>query len=115
MAGRGVAFGDLNNDGFVDAVISVLGGRPVVLRGRPNGNHWLTLNLGGRLGVKVRTGKQSAYATTSGSYLSASDARVHFGLADQTHATIEVLWPSGKHQTLENVVADRIITVKEPQ
>ncbi|MEJ7608301.1 MAG: ASPIC/UnbV domain-containing protein [Bryobacteraceae bacterium] len=63
----------------------------------------------------MRLGKQSVYATTSGSYLSASDPRVHFGLGTSTSATAEILWPSGRRQRLENVPVDRVITVKEPQ
>lgn len=121
VAGRGAAFGDMNNDGAMDVVVSVLGGRPLVIRGKPNSNHWLTLKLIGThsnrdgQGARVRIGKQWGYATTSGSYLSASDGRVHFGLGAQTHAGVEIFWPSGKHQTLENVASDRVITVKEPE
>ena len=64
VAGRGAAFGDLNNDGTMDAVVSVLGGHPLVLRNRPDRNHWLTLKLVGVRsnrdghGAKVRIGKQ---------------------------------------------------------
>ena len=89
VAGRGAAFGDLNNDGYVDAVVSVLGGRPLVLLNPGGTNHWLTLKLVGvqsnrdGAGAKVRIGKQWAYATTSGSYLSASDGRVYFGLGSE--------------------------------
>ncbi len=119
VAGRGAAFGDLNNDGYVDVVVSVLGSRPLVFLNRGGKNHWLTLKLVGAesnrdgLGAKVRVGKQWGYATTSGSYLSASDARVHFGLGAATRATVEILWPSGTKQVIENVPADRIVTVKE--
>jgi hypothetical protein len=121
VAGRGAAFGDMNNDGSIDVVVAVLGGSPIVLYGRPNGQHWLILKLVGTrsnrdgLGAKVRIGKQFAYATTSGSYLSASDSRVHFGLAGMTKATIEIRWPSGKRQVLEDVAADQILTVSEPE
>ena len=121
VAGRGAAFGDLNNDGSIDAVICVLGGKPLVLRGRPNGNHWITLKLIGThsnrdgAGVKVHIGNQWAYATTSGSYLSASDGRVHFGLGRETRCHLEVLWPGGRRQTLADLAADRIVTVREPE
>ena len=99
----------------------VLGGPPLVILGRRNANHWLTLKLSGTrsnrdgIGAKVRIGRQWVYATTSGSYLSASDARVHFGLGSDSHATVEIFWPGGKRQVLEHVDADRIITVKEPE
>jgi hypothetical protein len=121
VAGRGVAFGDLNNDGAMDVVISVLNGRPIVLTGSAGKNHWLTLRLEGTRsnrdgqGARVQTGKQTVYASTSGSYLSAADPRIHFGLGDATRATVEILWPSGKVQTLENLQVDRIVTVKEPE
>lgn len=121
IAGRGAAFGDLNNDGAIDAVIAVLGGQPIVFRNRPNENHWLTLKLIGKksnrdgIGAKVRIGKQWVYVTTAGSYLSASDNRAHFGLGTDRKATVEIFWPSGKRQVMENVTADRVITIEEPQ
>lgn len=121
VAGRGAAFGDLNNDGSIDVVMSSLGGQPLVLHGRPNNNHWLALKLVGTrsnrdcLGAKIRIGKQWAYATTAGSYLSASDSRVHFGLGGDSRATVEILWPSGKRQVLDNIAVDRVITVRENQ
>jgi enediyne biosynthesis protein E4 len=121
VAGRGAAFGDLNNDGRMDVVVSVLGGRPLVLLNRGKASHWLALNLIGTranrdgIGAKVRIGKQWAYTTTAGGYLSASDARVHFGLGAVTKATVEIVWPGGKRQVLENVAADRILTVKETE
>jgi hypothetical protein len=121
VAGRGAAFGDLNNDGAMDAVVAVLGGPPVVLRGRRNGNHWLKLKLVGTrsnrdgMGAVVRVGNQRVYATTSGSYLSASDGRVHVGLAEAKEATVDIAWPSGQRQTLTNLKADQIVTVEEPR
>src|SRR5712691_4055215 len=121
VAGRGAAFGDLNNDGYVDAVVSVLGGRPLVLLNPGGKNHWLILKLVGvhsnrdGAGAKVRVGNQWAYATTSGSYLSASDGRVYFGLRSDREATVEIVWPGGKKQILEHVPADRVVTVKEQE
>lgn len=121
VAGRGAAFGDLNNDGFMDAVVAVLNGQPLFLRGRPNSNHWLTLQLTGTrsnrqgLGARVRAGQQAATATTSGSYLSANDPRVHFGLGRATDVEVEVTWPSGQRQSLGRVQADQTIAVKEPE
>jgi hypothetical protein len=64
-------------------------------------------------GARLNIGKQFAYVTRSGSYLSASDSRVHFGLGSAKQATVEILWPSGKRQVLENVAADQMVTVKE--
>jgi hypothetical protein len=121
VAGRGVAFGQLSNDGRMDAVVSVLNGRPVVFRNRGgNENHWLTLYLVGTqsnrdgFGAKVKVNGQYGYCTSTGSYLSAHDKRLHFGLGAAREAKVEIRWPSGKQQTLEKVAADRILTVKEP-
>ena len=63
----------------------------------------------------MRIGRQWVYTTTSGSYLSASDGRVHFGLGSDSHVTVEIFWPGGKRQVLEDVEPDRIVTVKEPE
>jgi hypothetical protein len=121
VAGRGVALGDLNNDGAMDVVMSVLDGHPLVFHGRPNANHWLILKLAGTRsnrdgqGAVVRIGSQRVYATTAGGYLSASDGRVHFGLGSQARVNVEIAWPSGTRQKLDNVAADQILTVKEPQ
>ena len=84
-------------------------------------DHWLTLKLVGSrsnrdgAGARVRAGNQLAYATTAGSYLSASDGRIHFGLGKETEATVEILWPSGRKQLMQHVAADRILTVREPE
>jgi hypothetical protein len=121
VAGRGAAFGDINNDGYIDVVVAVLGGPPLVLLNRGGKNHWLNLKLVGvqanrdGMGAKVKVGKQWGYATTAGSYLSASDSRVHFGLGSDREATVEIVWPGGKKQILKNVTADRIVTVKEAE
>jgi len=121
VAGRGVAFGQLSNDGCMDAVVGVLNGRPVVFRNRGGaGNHWLTLYLVGTesnrdgFGARVKVNGQHGYCTSAGSYLSAHDKRLHFGLGAAREARVEIRWPSGKRQTLEKVAANQILTVKEP-
>jgi len=125
-AGRGLAVGDIDNDGRVDAVFTTNGGPAYVLRNETKtDNHWLTLLLVGHKSnrdgigavVKLTTaaGPQWVTVTTGGSYLSASDKRVHFGLgAASLAASIEIRWPSGILQTLNNVHADQILTVNEP-
>jgi hypothetical protein len=121
VAGRGAAFGDLDNDGAPDVVMTVLGASPVIFKGTRPVNHWLEIVLQGKrsnrdgLGAKVMIGTQTQYATSSGSYLSASDKRVHFGLGPKDRATVEVVWPSGTRQTLDNVPADQVLSVREPE
>lgn len=126
VAGRGLAFGDLNNDGWMDAVLTVLGGPPLILLNRGGLNraetpHWLTITLRGArsnrdgLGARVEVNGQTRFATTSGSYLSAHDKRLHFGLGLAKTATIQVAWPSGMRQTLKDVPADQFLEVCEPE
>ena len=126
QAARGAAFGDLDNDGQIDIVVSCLDGGPMILRNLGNGNHWLTVNtigtLSNRDGIGARihlTGgsgaDQFATVTTGGSYFSASDKRVHFGMGSETSVrSLEIEWPSGTLQRIDNPGVDRILTVKEP-
>lgn len=120
VAGRGVAFGDLNNDGNIDVVMSVLGGRPEVFYNRSPGGNWLTLTLRGvrsnrdGIGARVVANGQTQNVTTAGSYLSASDKRVHFGLGGATHANVDIYWPSGIHQSLQDVGVNQFLDVREP-
>jgi hypothetical protein len=124
---RGMAVGDIDNDGRLDAVINSHDGGLYVLHNiSRNSNHWLTLKLEGRTSNRDGIGAQIAltsasgtnqYVTVSGtgSYLSASDRRAHFGLGpDTTAKKIEIRWPSGIVQKLENVRGDQILTVAEP-
>ncbi len=121
VAGRGAAFGDLNNDGWTDVVMTVLGGKAMVFRNRGGSAHWLTLALRGTrsnrdgFGAGVRVNGQSQYVTSAGSYVSASDKRVHFGLGAASSANVEIIWPSGAVQKLNDVAADQFLTVVEPE
>ncbi|HSY35391.1 MAG TPA: CRTAC1 family protein [Acidobacteriaceae bacterium] len=124
--GRGLAVGDIDNDGRIDAVFTTNGGPAYVLRNETKtDNHWLTLLLVGHKSnrdgvgavIKLTTagGSQWVTVTTGGSYLSASDKRAHFGLGATSVAhSIQIRWPSGIVQTLSNVHADQILTVEEP-
>ncbi len=121
VAARGAAFGDLNNDGWIDAITTVLGARPQVFMNRGGSAHWLTVTLRGTrsnrdgLGARVLVNGQTRFATTAGSYESANDKRLHFGLGTTKTATVEVFWPSGTHQVLNNVTADQFLQVREPE
>jgi len=121
VAGRGLAFGDLNNDGWMDAVLTVLGGHPLVLMNRGGKRHWLSITLRGTrsnrdgLGARVSVNRQTRFATTAGSYLSANDKRLHFGLDDSDTATVEVLWPSGTRQILKDVRANQFLEIREAE
>lgn len=124
--GRGLATGDLDNDGRIDAVVTTNDGPVYILHNEtPAGNHWLTLKLVGHssnrdaIGAVVElttnNGKQMATVTTASSYLSASDKRIHFGLAGEDIAqTVTIRWPSGVSQTLKNIRADQFLQVDEP-
>jgi hypothetical protein len=124
-AHRGAAFGDLNNDGRIDAVVSVLNGAPEILMNRSaNHNHWILLNLVGvadnrdGLGTKIKIttahGSQYNEATTAVGYNSSSDKRVHFGLGqDAVIDRIELQWPTGVKQVLTGVKADQVLTIRE--
>jgi len=126
LAARGVAFGDIDNDGFQDVVINCNNRPALVLRNNGgNGNHWLLLEAIGSksnrdgIGAKVRVVTASglslyAMVSPAGSYLSSNDKRVHFGLGQDPFARlVEITWPSGRVQKLENVKADQALKVKE--
>jgi hypothetical protein len=125
---RGVAFGDLDNDGFVDLAINCNNGRAVILRNQGgNGNHWLSINTVGAtsnrdgIGALIRVVSESglqqwAMVSTASSYLSAHDKRVHFGLGqDKIARLVEITWPGGAVQKIENVKSDQILIVREAQ
>jgi hypothetical protein len=124
--GRGLAVGDIDNDGRMDAVVTTNDGPAYILHNEtPSNNHWLMLNLvghksnrggiGAEIKVVTTAGPQFATVSTAGSYLSSSDKRAHFGLGQETSVqTIEIRWPSGILQTLKDVHADQILKVDEP-
>jgi hypothetical protein len=123
---RGSAFADLNNDGFLDLVVTSLNRKPrILLNSADNGNHWLLIQATGRkssrdaIGAKIKVTTPSGrtlhnHVTTSVGFLSSSDRRVHFGLRDeQSAAVVEIRWPSGIVQVLKDVAAGKILQVEE--
>jgi hypothetical protein len=124
---RGSAFADLNNDGFMDIVVTSLGERPRILMNNAlNGNHWISFDLRGTrsnrdgIGARIELITESGrtlynHATTSVGFMSSSDRRVHFGLGTEKYIReVKIHWPSGVLQVLEHVKADRIMRVEEP-
>jgi enediyne biosynthesis protein E4 len=124
--GRGMAIGDIDNDGRMDAVITENGGPAHILMNRTKtANHWIGFKLVGHrsnrdgIGAVIRIdtskGSQWETVTTASSYLSASDVRAHFGLGSDTSAkAVEIRWPSGTVQTLKNVQGGQYLRVEEP-
>jgi hypothetical protein len=124
-AARGLATGDINNDGKVDVVVTSNDGPAwVLLNQTETANHWITLNLvgirsnrdgiGAQIKISTANGDQFATVTTAGSYQSSSDKRVHFGLgmADSIRE-IEIRWPSGIRQVIKDINADQIVKIME--
>lgn len=124
---RGAAFGDLNNDGFEDIVVTSLGEKPRILLNRGlGGNHWVGFDLegtksnrdgiGASLKVTTASGRLLySYVTTSVGLMSSGDRRVHFGLGKEAGAVmVEIRWPSGVVQHLEKVLPDEMVKVVEP-
>jgi enediyne biosynthesis protein E4 len=125
---RGVAFGDIDNDGRIDAVVTALNGGVKLFHNiSTTGNHWILFRLvgsrsnrmaiGARLRITTDDGRsQWNEVTTAVGYASSSDCRVHFGLGtSRVIRELEIVWPSGIRQVLHDVEGDRIVTIEEPR
>jgi hypothetical protein len=124
-ASRGLAFGDLDNDGFIDVVVNNLDGKPTILKNDGDShNNWITIKLVGSgknrdaIGarVKVVSGELTQWdeVHAGGSYLSSNDPRLHYGLQKKTKVDlIEVHWPDGKLETVANVPANNFLVIEE--
>ena len=123
--GRGVAFADFDNDGFMDIVVANNGDAPLLLHNSGgNDNHFLNLKLVGKksnrdgMGARVRVVgggiAQIREISGGGSYLSQSDLRAHFGMGKAAAAErVEIKWPSGEQQTFRNVATDKFYVATE--
>jgi hypothetical protein len=124
---RGSAFGDLNNDGSLDIVVTSLNDKPrILMNTADSGNHWLMLNLIGHKSARDAIGAKVKLTTASGrilynhvsistGFMSSSDKRVHFGLGQESKvASVEIRWPSGIRQVLKDIDADQFLKIDEP-
>jgi len=121
---RGCAFGDFDNDGDLDILVINLNEPPSLLRNDVTGsNSWLKVKLvgtksnrsaiGARVVVKSGESTQTQEVQSQSSFLSCNDFRLHFGLGQAKTAEIKIRWPNGEWQTLPNVAANQLVTVKE--
>ena len=122
---RGAAFGDIDGDGLLEALINNQGEPPSLLRQeKATGNHWIALRLEGvkanrsAIGARVRVTAgslvQTAEVRSGGSYLSQSDLTLHFGLGPATKVDkIEILWPGSAKQSEESLAPDRVVLVRQ--
>ena len=123
---RGAAFGDVDNDGDIDILLNNNSGPARLLLNQTSSpGHWVQFALSGkqnrhgvgaRVVVTLEDGRQLwRHVQSDGSYASASDLRVHFGLGkEQVVRSVEIRWPSGKVQVLKDVEVDQIVKVEEP-
>jgi enediyne biosynthesis protein E4 len=127
QASRGVAIGDLFNNGQIDVVVNNLDGAPMILRNHGiAGNHWISFELAGTKSNRLAIGArlklvaggitQTEEIHSGASYLSQHDLRVHFGLGKATKIdSLEIRWPSGLVETIKDLQSDQFYSVLEGQ
>ena len=124
QSSRGAAFGDYDNDGDLDVLVSVIDDRPILMRNDSAGGRWITFRLegtasnrsaiGARVTIQAGSRRQVAEVRSGGSYISHNDTRLHFGRG--TAATVDrvtVRWPNGTVETFGPAAADRFYVVRE--
>ena len=121
---RGAAFGDYDDDGDIDVLLSALDDPPTLLRNDTAGGHWITLRLEGTrsnrsaIGAKatfeIGTRRQTIEVRSGGSYVSQNDMRVHAGLGTATAVDRgSIRWPNGQVETLGRLAADQFYVARE--
>jgi hypothetical protein len=121
---RGAAFGDYDNDGDIDILISNIDDRPTLLRNETSGGRWITMRLvgvkGNRDGIGAKVAvvaggrRQIAEVRAGGSYVSHNDIRLHFGLGNADAVDeIQIRWPSGLVERVDKLEVDRFYEARE--
>ena len=121
---RGAAFGDYDNDGRIDVLVTNINDRPTLLHNESAGGHWVTFRLvgtksnrdaiGARVIVTAGGRRQTVEVRSGGSYMSHNDLRAHIGLGDAVRLDrVEIKWPSGLTETVGGLAADRFYVARE--
>jgi len=123
-ASRGCAFGDFDNDGDMDILVMNMNEPPSLLRNDVSGgHHWLKVSLvgvqsnrsaiGSRVIARYAGRQQAQEVNAQSSFYSANDRRLHFGLGNATTADLTIRWTNGATETIPNVAADQLVTIRE--
>jgi hypothetical protein len=123
---HGVAAADFDNDGMLEIVVNNSHDQPSLLKNSGNHGNWILVQLegtesnrsaiGARVTLRVGRHQQMQELRSGGGYVSQSDFRLHFGLGQATKVdSLEIRWPNGRIQKLQNILGNRVLTIKEPE